>query len=390
MTKLFVVKQLPTLYKKNSKGKLQQWSIVIGPTQKNLGVTVSMQYGEVNGKLQSKPYVVVDGKNAGKKNATTEIEQAQKEALSKWKKQKNSGYVESKEDALAGKEDLTVVQGGIKPMLAHTYEDHINKVEYPCFAQPKLDGMRCIAVIKEGKVSLWSRERKPILSCPHIINELEHWANCEESNEDFLNCTLDGELYNHQLADEFEQIMSAVKKKFPTKESFMIQFHIYDGFSEGHEKMSYALRNEFINGIPEWAYLSLYVVDTLTVYNTNEVNALMKTYIKADYEGLMLRNPDSKYQNTRTADLLKIKLWRDDEFEIVNVIKGKDKSVIFICRTRAGDEFKATKSGNKDENQKYLKTSALWLGKKLNVKYFKFTKKNRVPKMGEARYIRED
>ena len=42
----------------------------------------------------------------------------------------------------------------MKPMLAHEFKKNKHKVKYPCIVQPKLDGIRCIATIKDGKCTL--------------------------------------------------------------------------------------------------------------------------------------------------------------------------------------------------------------------------------------------
>ena len=55
---------------------------------------------------------------------------------------------------------------------------------------------RMIAILKNGKCTLWSRTRKPITSLPHIVAEIE--AN-------FVDDTvLDGEAYNHAFKTNFE------------------------------------------------------------------------------------------------------------------------------------------------------------------------------------------
>src|SRR3546814_10690811 len=77
-----------------------------------------------------------------------------------------------------------------KPMLAEKYDAF-----EPGFAQPKLDGVRCIAT-KDG---LFSRQGKPITSCPHISTALTPLF------EHTPSLVLDGALYNHDLTDNFNE-----------------------------------------------------------------------------------------------------------------------------------------------------------------------------------------
>lgn len=67
-------KNFPTLYKKSSTGKIQQWNIAV------LGSTIITTHGQFQGKLQTTEDTIKEGKNLGKANATTKEEQALAEA----------------------------------------------------------------------------------------------------------------------------------------------------------------------------------------------------------------------------------------------------------------------------------------------------------------------
>src|SRR5690606_30522950 len=119
-----------TIYKLDSKSKLRF-------------LTISTEGSEV---VQTSGLVGTDspvtnrsqciGKNIGKANETTAEEQAVSEAQSKLKKKLEEGYYESQEEAEGG----TLVL----PMLAKDFKKEERKVQYPCFVQPKLDGMRAL------------------------------------------------------------------------------------------------------------------------------------------------------------------------------------------------------------------------------------------------------
>lgn len=167
--------KLPTLYKQ--KDKLQQWTVW---TEGNIIYT---EYGDVGGKLQVIPEEILTGKNIGKKNETTKEQQAEKEALSKWNNKKDrSGY----------SEEIGIETELISPMLAHSFDQQSDKIEFPCFVQPKLDGIRCIAIINNGSCELWSRTKKRITSLPHIIEELEKRYPAGK-------IIFDGELFSNSL-----------------------------------------------------------------------------------------------------------------------------------------------------------------------------------------------
>ena len=127
---------LPTLYSLNSNGSVQQWTITVN---KNV---ITKTYGQVGGKIQTVNDIVPKGKNVGRANETTPAEQALAEANAQWEKKQKNGYVKSEKLAKTGAVDSKFVAGGIDPMLAHKFRDHADKIKFPAFAQPKLDGIR--------------------------------------------------------------------------------------------------------------------------------------------------------------------------------------------------------------------------------------------------------
>ncbi len=376
-------KSFPVLYKKSTQGKIELWGVEV----ENMGdgtARVLSTYGEVGGKMQTTFDTIREGKNIGKKNETTVIEQAFSEAESKWEKKKKKGYVETLKDAEAGKVDA-LIEGGIEPMLAQTFEKHADKIVYPCLAQPKLDGIRCIAIKKGQDVTLWSRTRKRITSCPHIEKSIAfHFAR-------FENITLDGELYNHDLKSDFEKIVSAVRKEDPSPESEKVQYHIYDVVIDGTNLQ----RARWLTLNALWSDREpLRLVKTEGIRTEADIAPLFKEYRKAGYEGLMLRNNSAPYENKRSYNLQKVKEFDDAEFEIVGVVEGKGKLQgllgAFLCKTQEGTEFEVKMTGNQEETKKFLNDSSLWKGKLLTVQYQGLTGKNKVPRFPVGLRLREE
>lgn len=381
MNKLF--ENFPVLYKKSTQGKIKLWGVKIEDMGDGTARVLST-YGEVGGKMQTTFDTIREGKNLGKKNETTVIEQAYSEAKSKWEKKKKKGYVENLKDAEAGKID-DLIEGGIEPMLAQTYEKHADKIVFPCLAQPKLDGIRCIAIKKGQNVTLWSRTRKRITSCPHIEKSIAfHFAR-------FENLILDGELYNHDLKSDFEKIVSAVRKENPSSESERVQYHIYDVVLDGTNLQ----RARWLTLNALWSDREpLRLVKTEGIRTEADISTLFKEYRKAGYEGLMLRNNNAPYENKRSYNLQKVKEFDDAEFEIVGVVEGKGKLQgllgAFLCKTQDGTEFEVKMTGNQEETKKFLNDSSLWKGKLLTVQFQGLTGKNKVPRFPIGLRIREE
>ena len=129
-----------------------------------------------------------------------------------------------------------------KPMLAYPVSAKPIDYSKPVFIQPKLDGVRCLIQCDNGVITAYSRTGKVWKNIDHILFNLKpffHWNP---------NVVLDGELYNHDFKDDFESIISMVRKTKPTDENRSIsekhvQFHCYDIVNR---KMKFSTRDKWL------------------------------------------------------------------------------------------------------------------------------------------------
>lgn len=359
------IAKLPSLYSLNSNGSIQQWTISV---ENNL---ITKEYGQVGGKIQTTSDFVKKGKNIGRSNETTPDEQALLEAKAQWEKKLKSGYVKSQKDAKNNIVDKKFVEGGIEPMLAHKFKDHANKIIYPAFAQPKLDGIRCIAMIVDGTATLWTRTRKPITGVPHIIKDLE---------QKFATTTItfDGELYNHSYKNKFEEIVSFVRQETPKTGHEIVQYHIYDIVDN---KKTFEQRDAELHDLRKSVVQlpTLIFVETFIVKDDVALMSLFDSWRNIGYEGAMVRNRESLYENKRSYGLQKIKEFDDAEFKIVGVQAGRGRMsecAIFTCKQNDGAEFNCKMEGSLEELKEILLKPKSVLGKKLTVRYQGLTNGN--------------
>jgi DNA ligase-1 len=360
--KRMVCVQFSKLYKQNDDRSIQSWQIEV-EYQDPKSSAICKRFGRVDGKIQSTSEIISSGKNIGRANETTPYTQAISEAKSQWEKKLKEGYSLSVEEAELGNVVSKYVAGGHEPMLAHKWKDHSDKISYPAWTQPKLDGIRCIAIIDNGTCSLWSRTRKPIVSIPHIQRELEKQFNSSK------RIILDGELYNHELKDEFEKIVSLVRRKEILSDSSKIQYHVYDVIEPVSNSL-FSQRLEWMKNESAKFGSNIKLVSTDQVANVEQVIENFSKYRKLGYEGAMCR-ADSLYESGRSYGLQKIKEFDDSEYEIVGVEAGRGRMsecAIFVCTTKTG-EFRCKKEGSLDELKQYLSTPNNVIGKKLTVRY---------------------
>jgi len=188
------------------------------------------------------------------------------------------------------------------------------------FIQPKLDGVRCVIQLNDkGKVYAYSRTGKPWLNINHILKELKPFF------DQHPNAILDGELYNHDLRDDFEQIISLVRTQKPTaymrsKSKKLVQFHCYD---YAHTDEVYSQRMHSLNCSDMYSYCVKYVASK-QVYHAKHADICHDSFMSQGYEGSILRL-DKPYENKRSYSLQKFKDFHDAEATITGYEEGKGK-----------------------------------------------------------------
>lgn len=338
-------KYFEPLFSLSSNGKQKQWDISVDSN----GV-ITTRFGIVGGKIQTN-FTSVQGKNIGKRNETTPYEQALFNAQSLWNKKIDAGYNSSN----------CIASNHILPMLALNYTTRSHDIHFPCYVQPKIDGVRCI--YHHG--SLFSRNGKQFPHLDHILHELK----------DLDNFILDGELYSYSLS--FQECVGLVKKEKLTMDDQNNIQHIklivfdciipYD-FSHRIQTLSnlFDLNNNFVE-----------LIETKLCNSETSLFESLGMYESLGYEGLIIRNSNGKYiQNYRSKDLQKLKTFQDLEFEIVNFRQGKglDKGcVVWECKTVDDRLFRVRPLGTREYRKELFINGTQYIGKQLTVKYQNLT-----------------
>jgi DNA ligase-1 len=208
----------------------------------------------------------------------------------------------------------------IKPMLAYKVGKKPVDWSENVFIQPKLDGVRCVIQLDDkGNVYAYSRTGKPWLNIAHILEDLKPSFDL---NPDMI---LDGELYNHDLRDNFEKIISLVRKQKPTESDRLdskelVQFHCYD---YANTEDSYGIRMNNLADSDFYSYCVKYVPTNL-VLRMDDARVYHSRWLVNGYEGSILRL-DKPYQRKRSYSLQKFKDFQDTEALIVGYEEGKGK-----------------------------------------------------------------
>lgn len=374
--------KLPTLYKTTSTGKLQEWSIEVEDHGSFARYTVT--HGQRGGKLQTTHTDITKGKNIGRANETSPYEQAVSEAQSQWNKKKDRrGYSEG----------AVVTAGSTKkfrPMLAKSYnhpEHGLDSLKdgkhiiYPCYIQPKLDGIRC----NTNRSAAYSRQGKKFKVLSHIVDKVSQINN---TGFEFI----DGELYNHQNKDNFQEIVSAVKRDEPNHLTNSIEYHVYD----------VVINNMHFEDRMKWIEDNITPCDVIKVVPSHlivdpeELKNKYYEFIGMGYEGAIVRNKKGFYKvDGRSADLQKVKEFQEQEFPIVGAYENKGKQAgqcTFVCETPDGTTFGVKPKGTEEERSQYWKdwnNGTINSGDLLTVAFFSMTtSENPVPRFPIGKSIR--
>ena len=354
----------PTLHGEGVLGKTKVWTISV--EDRDASGVIIITRGYLDGKMQVSEKVISQGKNIGKKNETTPLQQAVSEARASWIKMKESGYSEAiKEeiDNTASVRGKGIVAEVPLPMLAHEYHKRGKGFPFPCFTQPKLDGTRCVGIPGRG---LFSRLRKTIPHMEHIIAELNRLP---------VDLILDGELYTNELT--FQEIVGLVKRETlkagDLEKQQKIKYHVYDLIQgDSYEKRHLVLQTLFASH----SFQHLVLVPTFGCGSEAEMKEQHARFVSDGYEGIMLRNPAGIYKNVRSVDLLKYKEFFDDEYEVVGFKEGEGGEkgcVLWTCKTEKGETFHCRPRGTREDRTELFQKGASYIGKKLTVRFQELT-----------------
>lgn len=351
--------ELKTLYKRNANGSINQWNIIVE------GDSYYSQYGQVGGAIVTTSKTKAYAKNEGKKNATTAEEQAYKEALSIWKlKKKSENFVE----------DINNVDSKLfePPMLANKYDGNFNPNVYK-FAQPKLDGIRMNVSLSHNELIAISRRNNKFYTVEHILESLSNFFS------NYPTIHLDGELYNHKFHDNFNKIVSLVKKeKFNNEQKNEIikyvRYNVYDCWDDKNPNLTFEERLQIIGMLNNLPYID--IVQTYRIEAKEELDKFYNKFVEDGYEGAILRT-NLPYEHKRSKNLLKYKSFFDEEFKVIDICEGtgnwSNLAGYVIIDLGNGKTCKSNIKGDMSYCKELLENKENYIGKYATITFFEKT-----------------
>lgn len=355
----------PTLYAKNKKGVWKEWRVVVVRGGDGVPV-IETRHGQHGGKAITDRRAV----RAQKRGYETLWDQAVAEARSKWEhKKQREGYTEEMVEAAAPTRPM--------PMLAKAYEGG-KRLVFPVCAQPKLDGLRCMAAWEDGGVCLYSRTGCVFPGLDALREDLRGY---------FLRhpgCVLDGELFSSEMP--FEELSGCCRRqKDPTQEASIV-YHVFDVLTP--EPLGFVGRQRFLP--PETARVR--VVPTRELASVGEIRPALDACVAEGHEGIILRNRDALYEAAhRSWGLQKLKLFQEEEFVITGFKEGTGREkgmVVWECGTADGKAFSVRPTGDHASRRRALGGAEGMIGRMLTVVFQEYTREG-VPRFPVAKSVRD-
>ena len=264
----------------------------------------------------------------------------------------------------------------IKPMLAVKVGKKEVDYNEKVFIQPKLDGVRCV-INKDGCYTRTGNQWKNVAHIEMILDKFFH------ENPEVI---LDGELYNHSLKDNFEKIISLVRKQNPAHEDRkeareLVQFHAYDIINNEPYEMRYNSLNKWFGELGIYKNDYIVLSDNFAINNHDEAIEKHTVNLSLGFEGSILRL-NGGYECKRSYNLQKFKDFHDKEATIVGYIEGKGKRLgtlgKFLMMDDEGIKFGCPpgKGYNYEQLTNILNNINDYIDKRATFTFFERTKAN--------------
>ena len=268
--------------------------------------------------------------------------------------------------------------------LAAKYFEHSEYVEGKEFAiTTKIDGMRCIMMKENGEVKFFSRQGQLI----------EGLVDLEDEAKKYLpdDTVLDGELVSIQdNPDTYKQTMKTARTKDVEKHG--LQMMVFDCMDVDEFKAQqcttkYHVRRKILNRlfakesiINSLGYEPKFFTVLPILYqgtDTSKITEILQEQVAKGEEGIMINITDAPYHFARTLDLLKVKIMKDLDLEIVDYFEG-DKKLTgmlggFIVRYKDGNLVRVGSGFEENLRKEIWKDPKSYIGKIITVQYFEET-----------------
>jgi DNA ligase-1 len=264
----------------------------------------------------------------------------------------------------------------------------LNLIGKDIVVQPKLDGNRCMIKIENNNAVMYTRKGDIMsVQLPRIINDVLTVSILGFGLGRDKSVILDGELYSDQIS--FNTLNGLIKRVKATPEEVekrkFIKFHLYDVMLN----VGYEDRYEFIK---KFESDNIVIIPSYKIVATdNNIKKYLEKFLSDSFEGLMIRQLNIPYENKRTWQLCKCKVFEDEEFKLIGFDEDVRGNFVgsFVLQDDAGNIFRAGASGQSvDERTEMWNNKNKYIGKMATIEYFGLSE-YQIPRFPKMKAIRE-
>jgi len=215
-------------------------------------------------------------------------------------------------------------------MLAHDGANHETKISGKKILQPKLDGVRVLTVVdfESRTVVQYTRNGKVLENFSHITDYL--LENIDNFGRSYV---LDGEVVSRSFQDLMKQVHR--KDDVQAGDARLCLFDIIplSEFKQGRSVMGQRRRSEFLNNFKN-IFADSGHIEIIPQIEVNldeflgeiEYKDYNKKAIADGFEGIMIKDPDAKYQCKRDVAWLKQKPFIEVSLAVTSVEEGTGRN----------------------------------------------------------------
>ena len=217
-------------------------------------------------------------------------------------------------------------------MLAHDGANHEAKITGKKLVEPKLDGVRVLTVVdyESRIVTMYTRNGKELINFPHIVKAFED--NMDNWGRSYV---FDGEV----VSTSFQALMKEVHRKenVQAQDARLMLFDIVPltEFKAGASVMGQKRRSAFLrenfsklfadSGCIEIITQQEFDLDVFT--DEIEFKDYNKAAVAAGYEGIMIKDPNGKWEGKRSVAWLKQKPFIEVSLAVIETEEGTGRNV---------------------------------------------------------------
>ena len=343
--------------------------------------SITGETGLLNGKMVKRPLVTIDRgkvKRTVKEQAELQYNSLCKSYLDKgYKSQGSLGIVNITDQDDVDKKVSSLSldsNGNLKPMLALSIDSiPTSKIGIldtnTWLASTKIDGVRSLMYYNQKENLIYTSSRggnNYDIATTYIRQD----SNLLQFFKEHPDTVLDGELYIH--GQPLSYISGLVRLQNLCDRHKELKYYVYDTVEEEN---SFRQRLKVLNKLCEYFTDKIVVVKHHLIAGKVNIMKLHDKFVSEGYEGLVIRDADKKYKcGARDIRMIKIKVFKDDEFEITGITDGlREEDFVFNLKTKEGYPFEAKPVGDRELKKWYRDNISKLIGKLATVKYFGYT-----------------